>query len=50
MTPLFQALWTVIRFEKQYHDTRQPTEQMQLTLGTEDKKQSTAGLVVYNYA
>ena len=47
---LFQALWTIIRFEKQYHDTKQDTEQMKLKPGDEEKKQSTASLVVDNYA
>ena len=62
---LFQALWTVIRFEKQYHDTKQDTEQMKLKPDDEEKKQSvirfeTPSLIimqhparntqVYNYA
>jgi len=41
-----RALWTIIRFEKQYHDTKQDTEQMKLKPGDEEKKQSTASLVV----
>ena len=51
---LFQALWTVIRFEKQYHDTKQDTEQMKLKPDDEEKKQSVIRFetpsLVYNYA